>query len=80
MKLLYHTTNYSLLLHIEILIYPYSGDTDSVDPSDVEGNVSRLLDGLKTNTLKKYSERNGIFGYEKLNRPDINAVRFRALG
>ena len=24
--------------------------------------------------FKKYSEHNGLFGYDKLNRPDINAV------
>ena len=49
------------------------------------GNVSSFLgeeeddslDGLRTpenKRFKKYSERNGTFGYEKLNRPDINAV------
>ena len=35
------------------------------------------LDGLRTpenKSFKKYSERNGLFGYEKMNRPDINAV------
>jgi hypothetical protein len=25
-------------------------------------------------SFKKYSEHNGLFGYDKLNRPDINAV------
>ena len=49
------------------------------------GNVSSFLgededdslDGLRTpenKSFKKYSERNGLFGYDKLNRPDINAV------
>jgi hypothetical protein len=24
--------------------------------------------------FKKYSERNGLFGAEKINKPDVNAV------
>ena len=38
-----------------------------------EVHVNRLLDA-EDKGFKKYSERNGTFGYDKLNRPDINAV------
>ena len=38
-----------------------------------ETSVSGLLDP-NSSRFKKYSDRNGTFGYDKLNRPDINAV------
>jgi hypothetical protein len=48
------------------LVKSFSDDTDDLVP---DGIISSENKGFK-----KYSERNGIFGYDKLNRADINAV------
>lgn len=48
------------------LVVNFSGEKDDFVP---DGIISSENKGFK-----KYSERNGIFGYDKLNRPDINAV------
>ena len=44
-------------------------DTDAVASSNISGMT--MPDSRK---FKKYSELNGTFGAEKMNRPDVNAV------
>ena len=47
----------------------FSGDANETDHPVANGLIEP--DGKK---YKKYSEINGIFGAEKINRPDVNAV------
>ena len=41
---------------------------------DANSEPARGILDAEDKSFKKYSETNGIFGYDKLNRPDINAV------
>ncbi|MGV8961768.1 MAG: hypothetical protein ACOH2V_00035 [Candidatus Saccharimonadaceae bacterium] len=50
-------------------ILDYTGQNDADDIAIPTGLIEP--DGKR---FKKYSERNGLFGAEKINRPDINAV------
>lgn len=64
------TYNKLLLLYTYKNVYEpeWSGDTDAS-----EGSWTGLIEP-DAKKFKKYSERNGLFGAEKLTKPDLNAV------
>jgi hypothetical protein len=58
-------------------LFTYKGDfvksftNDTADSSEPGDNTIIETDGKK---FKKYSEINGLFGSQKINKPDVNAV------
>lgn len=63
--------NYNKLL--PIFTYKDSAVTSLIYKDDGSEPARGIIDS-EDKSFKKYSEINGIFGYDKLNRPDINAV------
>ena len=59
-----------LFTYKNVYIKSYSGETEE-DADEV--SLSGLIEA-ESKKYKKYSEINGVFGAEKINRPDINAV------
>ena len=61
-----------LFTYKQYSIPSFSGDSDD----DIEG-IKAIANGIiepDAKKYKKYSEANGVFGSEKINRPDVNAV------
>jgi hypothetical protein len=57
-------------------LYTYKGKnivSNLYDDSSIENDIGNIITP-EDKGYKKYSENNGTFGYDKLNRPDINAV------
>lgn len=63
---LQYTKLLPLFTYRTIHIPNYKDDTD-------DGVANGLIDS-EAKGFKKYSDRNGMFGFDKLNRPDVNAV------
>jgi hypothetical protein len=47
---------------------------DTVDSTAGAGFIANGLMEPDAKKFKKYSELNGLFGAEKINKPDVNAV------
>jgi len=69
------TLTYNKLL--QLFTYKSMYIPDYLDADVTEAGEGALLDGIlepEDKKFKKYSGLNGLFGAEKINRPDVNAV------
>lgn len=58
---------------LPIFTYKSFSDAGVAEENDTI-KAGKLIDA-EDKHFKKYSERNGVFGFDQLNRPDINAVK-----